>query len=202
MKKNSSNNKDIAFFDFDGTITTKDSFIDFLKYTKGNINFFKGIIILSPLIISFYLKKISSQKLKEAFINYYFNNLKIDQFMTIANDYSKKRIIKIINPEALKKIKWHQNKGDEVIVVTASLEYWIENWCNEMNLKLIGTKIEVKNNRLTGKIQGKNCSGIEKVKRIKTMYDLKNYNIIYAYGNGSGDIEMLKISDKKFYRQF
>ena len=58
MKKISSNNKDIAFFDFDGTITIKDSFIDFLKYSKGNIDFFKGIIILSPLIIAFYLKKV------------------------------------------------------------------------------------------------------------------------------------------------
>ena len=47
----------IAFFDFDGTITKKDSFLEFLKYSKGKIEFIKVLIILSPLIISFFLIK-------------------------------------------------------------------------------------------------------------------------------------------------
>ena len=41
----------LALFDFDGTITNRDSFIDFIKFAKGNLKFFQGFMILSPILI-------------------------------------------------------------------------------------------------------------------------------------------------------
>ena len=69
-------------------------------------------------------------------------------------------------------------------------------------MELIATKLASENNRLTGKFATKNCSGVEKLNRIKENYNLDNYKTIYAYGNSKGDKEMLTIADKKFYKYF
>ena len=61
---------------------------------------------------------------------------------------------------------------------------------------------EIKNGKLTGKFSTKNCFGIEKVNRIKEKYNLSEYNVIYAYGNSSGDKEMLSIANEKYYKRF
>ena len=113
-----------------------------------------------------------------------------------------KKMIKIIKPKALKRIRWHQNNGHTVVIVSASIESWLKTWCQKNSLKLIATKIEHKGNKITGKLDGKNCYGPEKVTRIKESYNLKEFTNIYSYGDSSGDFEMLKIADKKFYRQF
>ena len=196
------NNNVIAFFDFDGTITKKDSFLEFLKYSKGKIEFIKVLIILSPLIISFFFNKTTNQSLKEAFLRYYFNNWEFDKFKTIAENYSINEIDKIIKPKALKRIKWHQNNGHKVVVVSASIESWLKIWCQKNNLKLIATKLEKKGNKITGKFDGKNCYGPEKVIRIKESYNLQEFTRIYSYGNSSGDFEMLKIANNKYFKIF
>ena len=38
-------NKGIAFFDFDGTITTKDTLLEFIKYSRGTMSFYWGFLL-------------------------------------------------------------------------------------------------------------------------------------------------------------
>ena len=57
-------------------------------------------------------------------------------------------------------------------------------------------------NFLTGKFQGKNCFGPEKVSRIKNKFDLKKVKKIYAYGDSTGDSEMLELADYKYLKYF
>ena len=63
----------------------------------------------------------------------------------------------------------------------------------ENNLKLITSKLEIVNNKITGKFKTKNCFGIEKVNRIKEKINLENYDKIVVFGNGKGDYEMLQL---------
>ena len=53
--------KQIAFFDFDGTITTKDTYLEFIKYTKGTMRFFTGLAINSPYLVAYMLNLIPNQ---------------------------------------------------------------------------------------------------------------------------------------------
>jgi phosphatidylglycerophosphatase C len=192
----------IVFFDFDGTITTKDSLLDFVKYAVGKWNYRMGLFILSPILAAYSIKLLSNSVAKEKLISYFFKGLNSIYFQNIANTYSIEQIDKIIRPEALERIKWHQEKGHKTVVVSASMEYWLNGWCKKNKLELIATKLESKNNRLTGKFSTKNCYGIEKVIRIKENYNLKDYETIYAYGDSKGDKEMLSIADKKYYKYF
>ena len=192
----------IAFFDFDGTITKDDSFLKFIRFVVGDFRFIVGFVFLLPILILYKLKIIPNHKAKEIVLRYFFKGCKEEEFKKVANEYSLVHIDKILRPKAIEKINWHKNQGHKVVVVSASIECWLRPWCERNNLELIATKLEIKDDIVTGKLLSKNCYGVEKVNRIKELYDLKNFDYIYAYGDSSGDKQMLEIAHEKFYKPF
>lgn len=190
----------IAFFDFDGTITSKDSMIDFIIYTAGYRKFFTGMIQLIPHILMYKLGIIENWQAKEKVINKFWGGWVSSTFEETAVEYSKKKLPLIIRGKAVEAIKTHKQNGDKVVVVSASCEKWLKPWCDFHNIELIGTIIEISNDTVTGKISGKNCYGAEKVVRIKQKYTMSDYGIIYAYGDSTGDKEMLKLAHVKYYK--
>jgi HAD superfamily hydrolase (TIGR01490 family) len=192
----------IAFFDFDGTITTNDSLLRFIRFAVGDVKFLVGLTVLSPILILYKLKLIPNHRAKQIMLSYFFKGMNAELFLKIANEYSLSHIQKIIRPKAMERIQWHHDNGDCVVVVSASLECWLRPWCQQNKLELIGTQLEIKANQVTGKLLTKNCYGIEKVNRIRQNYNLNDYETIYAYGDSRGDKEMLKLAHEKYYKPF
>lgn len=190
----------IALFDFDGTVTTRDSFVDFMKYSKGIRVFLLGFITLSPFAILYFLGMMPSQRMKEFALTYFYKAMPVAIFNDWGRRYQENGVAKIIRVEALRKIDWHKKKGHDVVIVSASLEAWLLPWCQKNGIELIATKIEEKNEKLTGKIFGKNCEGEEKVVRIKDKYELDEYERVYAYGNSKYDFPMLMLADERYMR--
>ena len=192
----------LALFDFDGTITTDDSLIKFIRYVNGDFITAWGLLILSPMLILYKLKLIPNYKAKQWMLSYFFNGVDYQKFKDNAEEYSLNHIDTILRPKAMEKIEWHKKRGHKVVVVSASIDLWLAGWCSRNNLELIATRLEIKNNKLTGKFASKNCYGMEKVNRIKKNYNLDNYEVVYAYGDSMGDHQMLDLADIKYYRTF
>lgn len=192
----------LALFDFDGTITTGDSLIKFIRFFVGETKFILGMAVLSPILIAYKLKLIPNYKAKQMMLSYFLKGIAEEQFRIISQDYSLKHIDKIIRPSALDMIKHHKRLGHKVVIVTASMECWVKPWCELNNLELVATKLEVKNGKVTGKLATKNCHGIEKVNRIKEKYSLDDCEYIYAYGDSRGDKEMLALANEYYYKPF
>lgn len=192
----------ISFFDFDGTITKDDSMFRFIRFAVGDFKFVIGLFFLSPVLILFKLKIIPNYQAKIRMISYYFKGYNIKNFDRLASEYSLNHIDKIVKPGAIEKIQWHKNQGHKVVVVSASIDLWLRPWCEKNDIDLIATEVEVLNGIVTGKFKSKNCYGIEKVNRIKKIYNLDNYKYIYAYGDSKGDMEMLELAHSKNYKVF
>lgn len=191
----SSHNKTIAAFDFDGTITTKDTLFDFIRFYIGKHNLLKGLIILSPILISYKLGFIRNDIAKQKLFSYFFKDKSIQEFNKVSLDYVK-RIKEIVRPEIFEKIKWHQAQNHIVIIISASIVNWIKPWAYEMNIKtVLGTEIEIKNDIIEGVFSSKNCYGQEKVNRLIAKYPNRDEYILYAYGDSAGDKELLAFSD-------
>ena len=194
--------KNIAFFDFDGTITKNDSLLGFLRFVLGDKKVFFGLFVLSPVLILHLLGLFPSYKAKKILLSYFFKGMLADKFWEIAREYSLKHIDSITRSSAIDRINWHKANGDKIVIVSSSLYCWLKPWCDKNGFDLIATKIEVKNDKITGNLLGKRCYGIEKVNRIKELYDLKEFKKIYAYGDTKGDLEMISIADFGYYKQF
>lgn len=191
-----------AVFDFDNTITTKDTLFHFIEFYHGSMKFWTGMTLLLPILVLFKLKLLNSEKAKQILFSYYFKNTNFDVFQLKCGKY-KEKIDDILNKVAIDKIRRHQQEGHEVLIVSASIENWIYPWAKKNGIdKIVGTQLEIVNNKLTGKFTTPNCNGNEKVKRLLTLYPNKNDYILYAYGDSKGDIPMLELADYPYYREF
>ena len=164
----------IVFLDFDGTITTDDSLIKFIRFAVGDVKTGWGILLLSPMLITYKLKLIPNYKAKQWMFSYFFKGMGGQQFLKVTEEYSLKCIEKILRPKAMEKIAWHKSQGHEVVVVSASIECWLKPWCDKNDLSAIATRIEIKGDVVTGRFLTKNCYGIEKVNRVKEVYTLSD----------------------------
>lgn len=192
----------LALFDFDGTITTHDSLIKFIRYACGDGNFMLGIAVLSPILIAYKLKLIPNYKAKKYMLSYFFKGMSGEIFTRAATEYSLRHMTAIFRLKAIERIDWHKKQGHKVIIVSASMESWLKPWCDENSVALISSRLEIKDGIVTGEFLTKNCYGIEKVHRVRDAYELSNYDYIYAYGDSRGDEELLALADESFYKPF
>jgi phosphatidylglycerophosphatase C len=192
----------LALFDFDGTITTRDTLFEVIKFQKGKLKFYLGMGYLSPLLILHKFKLLSAQRAKEVVLSFFFKGQLQSVFQHSCDQFILKALPSLLKQEALDKIAEHKKNNDRVIVVSASAHNWIQRWCEAMNIELIATRLEFKNGILTGKLDSLNCNGVEKVNRIREYLNVTDFDSISAYGNSKGDKPMLELADKKFYNKF
>jgi HAD superfamily hydrolase (TIGR01490 family) len=194
--------KKIAFFDFDGTITSKDTLLEVIKSQKGKSSFYAGFLLNSPVLVGLKLKLVSNQAAKECMLKYFFKGMDIKSFQHGCDIFIDNALSAIIRQAAIDEIKKLQAEGFETVVVSASPSNWIKKWADANGLGLIATKLQTKDNLLTGYIDGINNNGNEKAVRIKAEFDLAEYSDIYCYGDSSGDKAMLALGTKAFYKPF
>ncbi len=192
----------LALFDFDGTITERDSFLDFLLKTQGGLKVVLGTLRLAPTLLRHVAGFINEKEAKSAVLHHFFGNAEKPDFMALCSHYSKHKLSLLVRENALLAIHEHQKQGDRVIVVSASLDSYLRPWCESMGVELLATLPAFDtHNRFAG-IEGANCKGKEKVRRIQQILSLEDYETIYAYGDSSGDTAMLALAHHAHYKPF
>ena len=192
----------LALFDFDGTITRKDSLIDFIYYAVGPFSALTGFCCLTPLLMAYLLKAIPNDRTKTIVLSYFFKGWDEKRFQKIAQDFSLTKIDHLVKESACQKIQWHQKQGHKVVIITASIENYLQDWCTHLHIGLIGTRLEFKEGKYTGKLATPNCHGPEKVRRLLQIYNLDDFEFIYAYGDTPSDYALKGISNEFHFRSF
>ena len=192
----------LVLFDFDGTITRDDSLLEFVAYVVGFKKFFRGILVLSPILAAYKLGLASNNFTRRKLLGYFFAGMSADKFDKICKKYSTTHIEDILKQSAMDKIASYKAAGDKIVIVTASLEDWLRPWCAAQGLELLGTKIRRKGGIITGEIEGQNCYGAQKVARVRAAYDVQAFDRVIAYGDSRGDREMLEFADEAHYKAF
>lgn len=192
----------IAIFDFDGTIISRDSLPDFLIRTCGWKTFFlrlPWIILLKGAALTGFL---STHRAKELVISSFLRGMRTDEFHRACLEYAS-RIPAFVYPAALDEIRWHQEEGNKVAIISASVPDWIRPWAQTIGIRLVeGTELEVKGQMLTGRFSTPNCKGSEKVRRLRRLYPDFTSETLYVYGDSSGDKELLALANVPYYKPF
>ncbi|MGB9748165.1 MAG: HAD-IB family phosphatase, partial [Bacteroidales bacterium] len=126
----------------------------------------------------------------------------LEDFSSLCFSFNKDELNKLIYPAALASIEEYRKAGDRVLIITASAENWVKPWCDACQVECIGSKLETKDGKLTGRLLGKNCYGEEKVRRLLEVADPKMYDEFIVYGDSRGDYALGQIATRFFYRQF
>ena len=195
--------KGIAFFDLDGTITSKDTFIDFIVFCRGKNHFLLGLLVLGPSIILYFFNLFPNYRLKELFFRYYLADyFSAEELENLGESYSEKRLPSIVYADALMRIDWHKKNSHEIIILTASSSVWLSDWCNTNELQLIGTQFEKKDGKYTGKILGKNCYGSEKLRIIENILSKHHGSLTFGYGDSKADKLFLNRLKYGYFRPY
>lgn len=197
------NSSIIAIFDFDHTMTDRDSLLPFLFYMQG---FWKTIYCLITLLPAFtrYLGGfLSRQGIKEKILTCFMAGKLFSNVQALGKNYAIQQLDCYLKPEALERLAWHQSQGHRCLLVSASLEFYLKPWAMRHGFEeVLGSRLEVTpTGVVTGRLIGLNCWGPEKERRLLGYLSSIEYTQLYVYGDSRGDQEILALADYPFYRK-
>ncbi|MEN9946396.1 MAG: hypothetical protein RLZZ293_782 [Pseudomonadota bacterium] len=193
----------VAYFDFDGTLSNRDTFLPFLLKVVGVWHF----ILQSPWLLiiglTYLLKIIDNEQAKSRILQRLICGLSKKQLEHYAEQFASLHLSKYIKPEIFARLEWHREHGHTLYLVSANLAIYLRYWVQLHNLDgVIATELEFDQHQCaTGNLATANCFGAEKVRRIQAYLQIQqlNFDYIYAYGNSRGDYEMLEYANEGFY---
>lgn len=189
--------QNLALFDFDGTLCCQDSFTRFIFYALKKRHIIRHGLKIIPQIQAYYRGRYPADQMRATLFYAMFKDQDAAHIQALANTYAK-HLISTFNSELLIRLKAHQQHGDQVALVSASLDLYLKPLCEYLEIDLICTKTQIQSGRLTGLYAGADCSGLQKKLRVSEHYDLTQYRQIYAYGNSTEDEELLALATHPF----
>jgi phosphatidylglycerophosphatase C len=191
---------DLALFDFDGTITTREMLPDFMTLAVPSRRLAIGKVLLAPLIIGYRLGWVSGSVIRAAIVRFGFSRTPLAALQAHGAAFADAVLPGVLRPEALQRIAWHRERGDTVVVVSGGFDVYLEHWCRAHGLELICSALEHRDGRLTGRYRGRQCVRAEKARLVRERYDLARYARIHAYGDTAEDHELLALAHERHYR--
>ena len=189
----------VAFFDFDGTLTKGDTMMPFLKFVVGLPKYYLKLIIVSPILVAYFLKLIRNDLAKQIVFKLYLSGYSIDELFKLGERFSEEIIPTMLRAEGMERLRWHQAQGHECILVSASIDAYLHYWSNSNGFEsALTTSLETKKGLITGSIKGNNCHGEEKVSRVMAYMPQVKEGESYAYGDTSGELPLLSMSNHGF----
>ena len=166
----------IYAFDFDGTLTTRDTLIEFIRYVKGTKGLLKCMGRYLPLLVA--MKMGLYPNWKQKVFAYCFRGMPLEQFDDYCQKFARDKV-HLMRSEGMKKIDELLAEGHTVIIISASINNWVEPFFkHRAGVYVIGTMIESKDGRLSGRFLTKNCYGREKVNRLLQLFPEGHYKPI------------------------
>ncbi len=192
----------IAAFDFDGTLTARDSFIAFLAWSVPPARLGAALIRLAPAFLVYLLVR-NRGRLKAAAIKVLFGGVPRSELQAQARAFAIAKAHQLIRPDARAAWARLQAQGFRLAIVTASPEDIVAPFARGLGADaLIGTRLKVDSeDRITGALDGRNCRGPEKVRRLIQVFG-PDMDLAQAYGDTRGDREMLAAAASGYMKLF
>lgn len=192
----------IVAFDFDGTLTIRDSFTAFLRWRAGQGGWFLGLARMAPALAD-YARHRDRGRIKAASVREFLKGLSRAELEAEAERFADETWAELMRPDALACWNDWGAKGAHRVIVTASPETTVAPFARRLGAEaLLGTQLVFDGeDRVTGAFASANCRGEEKVRRLRAVYG-DDVQLAAAYGDTSGDTEMLTIADDAGFRRF
>ena len=194
---------EIVVFDFDGTITTDDTYRLFLRYYAGNVKWAAKILLLLPVFIGYGIKLVDRNQAKVFVTRRFFKNASVASVQSKAAQFAADIIPKLIRPQAQARLDEKKAHPESLYICSASIAPYLRAWGASQGIEnILATELEISGDRYTGEIKGWNIWGEGKMRRILAEFAPHPVRIKEAYGDSRGDKEMLHAADVSYFRPF
>lgn len=189
-------------FDFDGTLTTKDTMLEFLKFWNPR-RYYVQMLLHLPLMVLLKLKLVPAQGVKESLVFGVLGFATQDSIEKKAKVFFEIHQEHLLRKNGVEYIRERQKEGHATCMVTASLDIWVRPFAEYLGLDMIATQGSFREGRYQKHFKSPNCNGAEKVLRIEQyLKSQPKFDKKIAFGDTSGDREMLAWAEESFFRFF
>ena len=189
----------LALFDFDHTLTYIDTYGRFLRTIATPQQLSEAKWKIGPWLAGYRLGVVSAAGLRARATRLAFSGRSRQDVAQQGEQFAVEVLPDTLRPDMMHRLQQHQSNGDEVVIVSGSLDAYLQPWCTQHGLALICNRLQSQGDLLTGRYEGGDC-GADKVARIHARHDLKSYTRVYAYGDSREDLPMLALAHERWYR--
>ncbi len=196
----------VAAFDFDGTLTRRDTLGPFLAYSLGRWRYLWLLVRCSPWLIAYVFGLINNHLAKAKLLHLAMAGKSRQLVQRWAQSFIQERLPALLNDWGLKQLRHHQQLGHVCIIVSASPGFYLHEAGRFLSIDtVLCTEMEVDSTTYSGRMSTPNCHGPEKVARLR-QWLLARYPDgfsppIHAYGDSKGDLPMLEFASRAWYRE-
>ncbi len=170
----------LAIFDVDYTITKKETLMQLFKYVI--MKDIKNIRFLPRALYSGLMYSINiydEKRVKESFLKF-IEGIEEKDLALLVKGFYKDVLEKILYEDAIEMMKNLKRKGYKVYLISASPEFYLREFyaIKEVDM-IIGTRFILESGKFIRKMQGENCKGEEKVKRLREVLEKENVEVDY-----------------------
>ncbi len=189
----------VAAFDFDETLTRADSVVPFLRQLAGT----RSLAVRSMMRahrIGPALARRDRDRLRAIATALGFADRSIVDVAALAAAYADRLCGFGLRDDTVGRLRWHVDVGHRVVIVSASYEAYLVPVGQHLGVDaVLGTRLELDAGICTGRLDGPNCRGPEKVARLRAWLDQqrieREHLTLWAYGNSTSDRELLAMAD-------
>ncbi len=190
---------DLALFDFDGTLTMRETFPDFMRYAVARPRLLVGGVLLAPVVFGYRRGWVAGNPTRASIVQVGLRGVDASRLRAQGDAFARDRLPGVLRPEAMARLAWHRERGDRIVVVSGGLDVYLAPWCATQGIELLCSVLAERNGRIKG-YAGAQCVGEEKVRRVRALCDPQAYAAIHAYGDTHEDNAMLAMAHHRTYR--
>ena len=189
----------VAAFDVDGTLTTLDCVTPFLRRAAGRRLW--TTLVRHPLALAAAAAQRDRDRLKELACSA-LRGIESTEIEHLGEAFAREVGAGSLRDDTVARLRRHRELGHTVILASASLDPYLVPLGRSLGVDAVVCTVLERGSegRLTGRLVGANCRGAEKARRVRGWLgenDLADAEL-WAYGDSSGDDELLALADRPF----
>ena len=189
----------VAAFDFDATLTKRDTVVPFLRRFTSTHRFAVSLLPHTLRLLPIATRR-DRNRLRTLVTDIVFRGRPVVEVETEARSWGVEIAENLLRADTVARLQWHLEQGHRVVIITASYEQYVRVVADVLgDVEVVATRLEAADGRCTGRLDGANCRGPEKLRRLEAWLAANGLDrsdvTLYAYGDSSGDRDLLAAAD-------